>query len=340
MDPTESNLIRFNLDQHRLGNADIEQLLHDIVSSVKGLERKNDELQKRNDELRAELQRANETLARFEQPEVADAELARQALQMAVQVLANAEELAREHIRAAKAQSADGYEEAARRALELQRESVAVLEKAQQESQQRQREADQEAQQTLAQARESILSMAEELNGPVSASALSPLRFVERLKTVESRNAVGISEPETTSPVEAALLDAMSEGRPRSATAPAEARSLVSDASFQPGMVTGSSAMAGPELDARSGLATTIVMTASPFDSIAGLVAFQRAIRHLPGVLDVSVRAFNRDTVQLAVRYSGPLPLASRLMSLSEYSLQPLSASTNKIEVRLVSGKR
>ncbi len=340
MDSAEPNLIRFNLDQRRLDNAGIEQLLRDIVSSVKELERKNEQLQKRNEELQGELRHAHERLARFEQPGAADAELARQALKMAAQLLANAEESASSHIQAAKAQSADDYEEAARRALELQRESVLLLEKTREEGLRRQREADRKAQRTLVQARESILSMAEELDNLVSGSDLPPLRFPRKPKAEETVGPRTFVEPETAPAVDAVLEETAAQRETEREATPTEEKSAISQVSIQAETGgNGSTAPVQPEPDVAPDLATTIELTASPFGSLADLVEFQRAIRRLPGVVDVSARAFDKDRLRLAIRYSSALPLANRLMTLPQYNLQPVSMATNRIEVCLAPGR-
>ncbi len=301
VDAPEPSLIRFNFDRRSLDNAGVEQLLRDIVSSVKELGRKNEELQKSNDELRAALREANERLVRFEQPGAADHALAKQALKMAAQLLASAEEAADSHIRTAKAQSADDYEETARRALELQRESVLLLEKAGEEAQRRRQDADRKALETLTEVRASILSMAEDLDSEETVGRMgTEFGATPAIKReAEAGGAAIAAKPERN----------------------------------------GSAAAEQPVPDRLPDLATAMELTASPFDSLAALVDFQRTVRRLPGVVDVTTRAFEKGKLHLTVRYSNALPLMNRLTGLPQYDLQPVSVAPDRVEIHLASGR-
>ncbi len=297
VDAAEPNLIQFNFDRRSLDNAGVEQLLRDIVSSVKELGRKNEELQKSNDELRAALREANERLVHFEQPGAADHALAKQALNMAAQMLASARESADSHMRTAKAQSADNYEEAARRVLELQRESVLLLEEAREEARQGRQDADRKALETLTQAGASILSMAKDLDNEEAVGRMGV--ELGATLTIEGEAEAG-----------GGAIAARSERN-------------------------GSAATEQPAPDKLPDLATAIELTAAPFDSLAALVDFQRTVRQLPGVTDVTTRAFEKGKLHLTVRYSNPLPLMNRLADLPQYDLQPVSVAPNGIEILL-----
>ena len=160
MEPPEPNLTHLDLDRHALGNAAVEQLLRDIVESVKALGRRNEELQRTNEELHAALEEARERLSRLEVPTAAD-QLARNALQMAVQLLRAAEEAARAEIDAARVAAADDYEQAVGTALDLQREAVRRLADAREDALRRRLEAQRKGLEKLAQARAAIQSLAE-----------------------------------------------------------------------------------------------------------------------------------------------------------------------------------
>jgi len=160
MEPPEPNLTHLDLDRHALGNAAVEQLLRDIVESVKALGRRNEELQRTNEELHAALEEAREKLSRLEVPTAAD-QLARNALQMAVQLLRAAEEAARAEIDAARVAAADDYEQAVGTALDLQREAVRRLADAREDALRRRLEAQRKGLERLAQARAAIQSLVE-----------------------------------------------------------------------------------------------------------------------------------------------------------------------------------
>lgn len=334
----EPNPLPLNWSDRRLDNAAIAQLLSDTAASIRELRRKNEELQKTNDELRAALQQANEKSARSEQPERTDPQLAKQALQMAAQLLLGAEQAAQADIGAARALSADGYEEMVGRALELQRESIKLLEKAREEALQHRLEADRKALERMAQARAAILSMAEDLGEVLPESSVARLRYPGKPTTHEAGGSLPREHPEAAprpSVVPSRETASRVAGGLR-AIPIQEEEAEAGDLAFVTRPEPNGPAPTGQPAPTRPpDLAAAIELTASPFNSLAALVDFWRAVRRLPGVTDVTARAFDKDRLQLTVHYSNPLPLIERLMDLPQYQLQPVSVAPNRIEVHL-----
>ncbi len=81
-------------------------------------------------------------------------------------------------------------------------------------------------------------------------------------------------------------------------------------------------------------------LIASPFGSFATLSAFHRAVQRLPGVVDVRIKGFDKGRLRLAVKATGPTPLAGQLTELSQFELQYVSIEENSIEVVLERGNQ
>ncbi|MCL5958155.1 MAG: hypothetical protein M1358_02370 [Chloroflexi bacterium] len=76
-----------------------------------------------------------------------------------------------------------------------------------------------------------------------------------------------------------------------------------------------------------------IELIASTFRNFATLTGFHKAIRALPGVVNVRALEFDKGKLRLAVDYSGGAPLAGELAELSQFSLRFVAVEENSIEV-------
>ena len=163
---------------------DVEQVVREFVSSFERLRqrareleeqnralqgalddanRKNRELLEARAELQAALKQANERIVRFEQLSSTVPELSRFAVTTAAQMLAHAVEAVDSMRKAVQVESTARDEEARKRALQLQMEALALVEKARDEATRRILETNQKAVEILRRTRESILIISEDL---------------------------------------------------------------------------------------------------------------------------------------------------------------------------------
>ena len=78
----------------------------------------------------------------------------------------------------------------------------------------------------------------------------------------------------------------------------------------------------------------SVELTVGPFSRFSQLAEFLQALSSLTGVEKVETRQFYQGTVQLRVRYSNPIPLATRLQELASFQPQ-VSRTASGLEVRL-----
>ena len=179
-DADHSKILEFDPDRRKINDPDLAQLIKDIISNVRDQERKNRELEERNARLLtalaqvnqreernarllATLGQVNQRMDRFERSTSSNPEFTRVVLKTAVQMLTSAEKAINSIQSATKAESALRYEMAAKRALELHKEAISILEDARQATTRRQQESDQKAIEILREAKASIQTMVETL---------------------------------------------------------------------------------------------------------------------------------------------------------------------------------
>ena len=392
-DSAASNILPSGPCRRSVEETKIDHLLDGIVLNVKGLERKSRDLDKRNAELVSALEQANERMVRFEQAASTHRELTRIALKTAADVLGQAEESIEFSHKSARDEDAGLHAEAARKALDLQQQAVAVLQAAREEALRRNQDSTRQALQVITETRESILSMVESLAGLGSDQYLVPgnppcsHKLEQPDKAVRGEGARGVEPTETrftSMPLSLyAEPGALSEptwenGRAihkrNGAGSPAESsasegpinglgqsprHSSSFDDRFFPSVdnddrraqsfVGGTHQWAG----LRAGPATeqltqsfvdvfspqestqSIELVASPIRSFSAISGFSRAVRGVPGVLDVRAQGYEAGTLRLAVKCADSVCLAGRLSELSDLVSHLVSVEDDRVEVEV-----
>lgn len=79
----------------------------------------------------------------------------------------------------------------------------------------------------------------------------------------------------------------------------------------------------------------SVEIVVGPFHQLSQLARFSRALRTLRGVGSVETRQFFNGRVHLRLRYDDPVPLATRIHDLSDFSLDVVNETPRRIEMRV-----
>ncbi len=310
-DSRDPNVIPFAPDRRRTDDPYISELLKGLLSSFKDLERKNRELEERNAELLSSLQQASEKIARLEESSPAGPEPARAAFRMAAEMLQCAEEKANSVTLAARAEIGDRYESVTRRIMDLQNETISLLRQVREENALRREEASEKAIDVLMGSRRAILSMMDSLED------LAPDWNLARFDGAATR------------PIGQGDSPASSRNSERVASSPFD-RSVAPQEEGSGGDADTVSQSA-PLLLTRS-----VELVTSPFSTFGAILAFQRALQRLPGIVDVKAESFDRGTLQLRVRCHISVPIQEQLLQLARFDLRLVSATADRIEASIL----
>jgi hypothetical protein len=77
------------------------------------------------------------------------------------------------------------------------------------------------------------------------------------------------------------------------------------------------------------------VVEAAPFADLATLSAFEQALVHTPGVLEVYVRALDAGRATIDVQLAGPLPLATALRAGSPVGFSVTAVAEGRLTLAL-----
>jgi cell division septum initiation protein DivIVA len=160
-EPIESNLL--HLARNQVDGAGLELLVSSIASGIGQLEKENELLRERTAHLEAALRQRDERAAQLEATIVAKAEAARTTLHRVAQSLLRAEEAVEPAQKGTDHPGASRYLDAAKRVVELQKDVIGMLERAQDELTRQNQDSDDRATAILRDARLSILSLADEV---------------------------------------------------------------------------------------------------------------------------------------------------------------------------------
>ena len=307
-DARDPNVIPFAPDRRRTDDPYISELLKGLLSSFKDLERRNKELEERNAELLSSLQQANEKIARLEESSPAGPEPARAAFRMAAEMLQCAEERANSVRLAARAEIGDRYESVTRRIMDLQNQTISLLRQVREENSLRREDANEKAIGVLMGSREAIISMLDSLED------LAPDQDLARISAADTR------------PIEQGNSSA-SPPKPECVAAPPLGRSA---APQRDGIESDAdTASQSPPLP----LTRSVELVASPFGTFGAVLAFQRALQRLPGIVEVKAESFDKGTLQLRIRHHISTPVQEQLLELERFDLRLISATAARIEV-------
>lgn len=171
------NVIELDLGRRDGPSQGPEQIVGDFIAVFEKLNQKGRQLESANAELRESLKEANERLARYERSAPTVAHLTKFAVKTAAQMLEQAAQSIRAAREQTQEQNAARVEDAKKQALDLQAEAFALLEATQDQGSLRLAETDKKVVDVLQKTRESILSIAadlEERASDLGASAAAP----------------------------------------------------------------------------------------------------------------------------------------------------------------------
>lgn len=78
-----------------------------------------------------------------------------------------------------------------------------------------------------------------------------------------------------------------------------------------------------------------IEVVASPFDNLAAMRGFCRAVHEISDVVEVRPAGFDKDTLHLKVKYSGDRPLASLLIEVPEFNVRLVHLNVGRVVVNI-----
>lgn len=94
-----------------------------------------------------------------------------------------------------------------------------------------------------------------------------------------------------------------------------------------------------PLAAAMAAMGDGVEVVIGPFVRFSELGRFLRDLRAIAGVASVDTRRFVLGMVHLRVRYHDPVPLATRLADMREFSPTIVSSAPERIEVRIKAGE-
>ncbi|HEX2987663.1 MAG TPA: hypothetical protein VHS06_05775, partial [Chloroflexota bacterium] len=162
-DNPDPSVIRFLPDPAKADDPHIGELLKGIAANIKEMEERNRDLEEQNNQLLAALRHAHERIHAFEHASVANPELTRLALTTAAQLIESARESIEAAQKAVKESNADIYEKTIDQVIDYEKRSLTLLENARREADRRKQEVEHNAMEVFLQARDSVLSMARDL---------------------------------------------------------------------------------------------------------------------------------------------------------------------------------
>ncbi|MGE5618826.1 MAG: hypothetical protein ACM3US_06160 [Sphingomonadaceae bacterium] len=331
-----------DFELERLGSEDKVslRLFRDLVASFEELRRKNQELLRSNSDLQSALQRANERLATLEASLATMSELSRFAMTAAARMVDRAAETIEARGGATQEEESRGFEKARMRAIELQMEVLSLLDQARGEIQHRVHQTDRKTTEVLRRTKESIITMAQELDKAVLAAS-SP-------GATTSMPAPEASEPQ----VQGAVLQSQSV----SPSSQEVNRNIMDeDSSYQAGQQTPVHVRSGapeqvvgplpskepapPQMNTGTPAgvpAGSIELVIRPFHNLASLLAFFRTIRRLPGVVDTRIEHLDGESLGVVLQCTGDATPIGSLLAIPGIQLRPVSATREQVELEMV----